>query len=437
MAELQPNTAVQDKEEPKGDVDYLKMMLFKQFMESNIDKQEVMCGKINQHGKPCQRIGKCPFHSEKEKKSLPKKGWTKDEHSRFLQGLKTYGRGNWKQIAVVVGNKTPTQIQSHAQKYFLRQKQQHKNKRSIHDFSLEDLEAASPTQHGNNQAGAQNLEASSKMRSTGNKRKQQYDDSSSDSDVIYSQDVISEGEDYEEGNIHTEEEDSKSGNPYSRVHSKRRIMNAIIPTHEPMADLLKEVEVSYQQQHPHPQTIVHSSPSTRPAFNNNSVHTSSSPYRILDATEDQHFPSSLTMTSSKPAPSMLPAPSNGSSLQQLLNECQQQFTAPASFSSVAGSAPLTDPSREMFANLSPSTQLPPPSTMAPNSPMLPHFIDTSGGSSGMSSNHLPPFMRNQLAPNSRDAQKSLAPLLPSFFGGSGAPMLPLPGQPKRRITVPL
>jgi SHAQKYF class myb-like DNA-binding protein len=70
-------------------------------------------------------------------KRLPyKKGWTKEEHLRFLHGLAIHGRGSWKQIGAVVQTRTPTQVQSHAQKYFLRQKQTKKVKKSIHDLQL-------------------------------------------------------------------------------------------------------------------------------------------------------------------------------------------------------------------------------------------------------------------------------------------------------------
>ncbi|KAL0491103.1 hypothetical protein AKO1_009703 [Acrasis kona] len=69
----------------------------------------------------------------------PRKGWTRSEHITFLMGMKLNGRGNWKDISKLLESKSPKQVQSHAQKYFLRQYKQNKNKRSIHDFNEEDL----------------------------------------------------------------------------------------------------------------------------------------------------------------------------------------------------------------------------------------------------------------------------------------------------------
>jgi SHAQKYF class myb-like DNA-binding protein len=69
-----------------------------------------------------------------------KKGWSKEEHYMFLRGLAAHGHGQWKAISGDVRTRTATQIQSHAQKYFLRQKQNVKNKRSIHDLHLDSPE---------------------------------------------------------------------------------------------------------------------------------------------------------------------------------------------------------------------------------------------------------------------------------------------------------
>jgi SHAQKYF class myb-like DNA-binding protein len=77
----------------------------------------------------------------------PRKGWTKNEHVRFLLGVKMHGRGNWKLISKLLNGKSPKQVQSHAQKYFLRQEKVNKNKRSIHDFNDADLDELLRDEH--------------------------------------------------------------------------------------------------------------------------------------------------------------------------------------------------------------------------------------------------------------------------------------------------
>ncbi|PXF49075.1 Myb-like protein J [Gracilariopsis chorda] len=150
-----------------------------------------ICGVLNQHDKPCRRIGKCPFHLHRSPLSasnsingvvdafgnvpvsitpaasspsiapslrnltasqpqirspaIPRKrqykhGWTREEHYLFLEALAIYGRGCWKETAAIVGTRLPTQVQSHAQKFFKRGEKRKKVKRSIHDLGLESKE---------------------------------------------------------------------------------------------------------------------------------------------------------------------------------------------------------------------------------------------------------------------------------------------------------
>lgn len=81
-------------------------------------------------------VSKGSSKSEQERrKGIP---WTEEEHRLFLLGLDKFGKGDWRSISRnFVISRTPTQVASHAQKYFIRLNSMNRDRRrsSIHDIT--------------------------------------------------------------------------------------------------------------------------------------------------------------------------------------------------------------------------------------------------------------------------------------------------------------
>jgi SHAQKYF class myb-like DNA-binding protein len=86
-------------------------------------------------GKAAKARGRIQTHGQ---------SWSEEEHRRFLEGLERFGKGDWRNIArQSVITRTPTQVASHAQKFFLRQQAgppkvpDPQGRQSIHDITTD------------------------------------------------------------------------------------------------------------------------------------------------------------------------------------------------------------------------------------------------------------------------------------------------------------
>uniref|UniRef100_A0ACD5TU31 Uncharacterized protein n=2 Tax=Avena sativa TaxID=4498 RepID=A0ACD5TU31_AVESA len=85
--------------------------------------------KSHDSGKNCSKA------ELERRKGIP---WTEEEHRLFLLGLDKFGKGDWRSISRnFVISRTPTQVASHAQKYFIRLSSINRDRRrsSIHDIT--------------------------------------------------------------------------------------------------------------------------------------------------------------------------------------------------------------------------------------------------------------------------------------------------------------
>ncbi|KAL6608043.1 hypothetical protein ACP70R_041106 [Stipagrostis hirtigluma subsp. patula] len=98
----------------------------------------------------------CSKAEQERRKGIP---WTEEEHRLFLLGLDKFGKGDWRSISRnFVISRTPTQVASHAQKYFIRLNSMNRDRRrsSIHDITsvtAGDVAAAAPITGGPAAAG--------------------------------------------------------------------------------------------------------------------------------------------------------------------------------------------------------------------------------------------------------------------------------------------
>ncbi|GAB2289561.1 hypothetical protein Dimus_023871 [Dionaea muscipula] len=99
----------------------------------NSNDKEAVAGYVSADD-TVHRSSSASMNNRERKRGVP---WTEEEHKRFLIGLKKLGKGDWRGIAKnFVMTRTPTQVASHAQKYFIRRSNVNRRRRRSSLFDI-------------------------------------------------------------------------------------------------------------------------------------------------------------------------------------------------------------------------------------------------------------------------------------------------------------
>ncbi|GJZ68635.1 transcription factor MYB1R1-like protein [Tanacetum coccineum] len=97
-------------------------------------KEDVVVSADNGYASADDVVRHQPNGGRERKRGVP---WTEDEHKLFLLGLQKVGKGDWRGISRnFVKTRTPTQVASHAQKYFLRRSNLNRRRRRSSLFDI-------------------------------------------------------------------------------------------------------------------------------------------------------------------------------------------------------------------------------------------------------------------------------------------------------------
>ncbi|CAN0925744.1 Transcription factor KUA1 [Linum grandiflorum] len=104
-----------------------------QYDQVNQDQNDV----VHASGYESDDVVHASARSSERKRVITGVAWTEEEHRLFLVGLQRVGKGDWRGISRnFVKTRTPTQVASHAQKYFLRRNNQNRRRRRSSLFDI-------------------------------------------------------------------------------------------------------------------------------------------------------------------------------------------------------------------------------------------------------------------------------------------------------------